>query len=50
MAISKLILCASNQRLTAGVWFGTRLHYYETFANTEAGYQAFDAFIKKIPV
>lgn len=49
MAISKLILCASNQRLTAGVWFGTRLHYYETFANTEAGYQAFDAFIKKNP-
>jgi hypothetical protein len=49
MAISKLILCASNQRLTAGVWFGTRLHYYETFANTEAGYQAFDAFVKKNP-
>lgn len=47
MAISKLILCASNHHLTAGVWFGTRLHYYETFANTESGYQAFDAFIKK---
>lgn len=49
MAISKLILCASNQRLTAGVWFGTRLHYYETFSNNEVGYQAFDAFIKKNP-
>lgn len=47
MAISKLILCASNHHLTAGVWFGTRLHYYETFANTEGGYQAFDAFIKE---
>lgn len=49
MAISKLILCASNHHLTAGVWFGTRLQHYETFANSEAGYQAFDAFIKHNP-
>jgi hypothetical protein len=49
MAISKLILCASNHHLTAGVWFGTRLQHYETFANSEAGYQAFDTFIKQNP-
>lgn len=47
MAIAKLILCASNHHLTAGVWYGTRLHYYETFANSEDGYQAFDAFIQR---
>lgn len=46
MAISKLILCASNQRLVAGVWFGSKLHHYETFENDEDGYDAFDAFIK----
>lgn len=46
MAISKLILCASNQRLIAGVWFGTKLHHYEIFENNEDGYDAFDAFIK----
>jgi hypothetical protein len=49
MAISKLILCVSNHHLTAGVWNGTRLHHYETFANSEAGYQAFDAFIQDHP-
>ncbi|MGV3582666.1 MAG: hypothetical protein ACO1N8_10190 [Methylophilus sp.] len=46
MAISKLILCASNQRLIAGVWYGTRLHHYEVFENNENGYDAFDAFVK----
>jgi hypothetical protein len=46
MAISKLILCASNHHLTAGVWFGSRLHYYQAFLNNEEGYAAFDTFIK----
>ena len=47
MATAKLILCASNQRLIAGVWFGTKLHYFETFNNHEEGYEAFDQFLKK---
>jgi hypothetical protein len=46
MAISKLILCASNHRLIAGVWHGARLHHYEIFENNEDGYDAFDAFVK----
>lgn len=46
MAISKLILCASNNHLIAGVWYGTRLHTYEKFDNTEYGYAAFEAFVK----
>ncbi|MDX1916176.1 MAG: hypothetical protein SFU55_11380 [Methylophilus sp.] len=47
MAIAKLILCASNHRLIAGVWYGTRLHFYETFENNDEGYDAFDLFIKE---
>lgn len=46
MAISKLILCASNNHLIAGVWYGTRLQTYETFDNTEQGYAAFEVFIR----
>lgn len=49
MAAAKLILCASNQRLIAGIWYGTKLHHFETFDNHEQGYEAFDQCLKKYP-
>lgn len=47
MAATKLILCASNQSVTVGVWSGVRLQVYETFENNEEGIEAFEVFIQR---
>lgn len=46
MAISKLILCVSNNHLIAGVWNGARLQTYEIFPTGEQGYADFEAFVR----
>jgi hypothetical protein len=46
MAISKLILCVSNNHLIAGVWNGSRMQTFETFENNAQGYGDFEVFVK----
>ncbi len=41
----KLILCATNQSLTAGLWHGTKLQSYAVFSNLDADYTAFGEFL-----
>ena len=41
----KLILCATNQSLTAGLWYGTKLQSYAVFNNSDTDYSAFDEFL-----
>lgn len=41
----KLILCATNQSLTAGLWYGTKLQSYAVFSNSDADYSAFGEFL-----
>ena len=41
----KLILCATNQSLTAGLWHGTKLQNYAVFSNTDQDYTAFGEFL-----
>lgn len=42
----KLILCATPQKLIAGVWRMGQLSTHQQFANDEAGYQQFARFIE----
>lgn len=42
----KLVLCASTQHLLAGCWQYGQLQSYRTFANSEAGHDAFAEFIQ----
>lgn len=41
----KLILCATNQSLTAGLWYGTKLQSYAVFSHSDADYTAFGEFL-----
>ena len=41
----KLILCATNHSLTAGLWYGTKLQSYAVFNNSDADYSAFGEFL-----
>jgi hypothetical protein len=41
----KLILCATNQSLTAGLWYGAKLQSYAVFGNSDADYTAFGEFL-----
>ena len=41
----KLILCATNQSLTAGLWHGTKLQSYAVFNNSDADYTTFSEFL-----
>lgn len=41
----KLIICITNQKLTAGLWRRGLLHSYQTYPNNEEGYEAFAAFL-----
>ena len=41
----KLILCATNQSLTAGLWYGTKLQNYAVFSNSDQDYTAFGEFL-----
>ncbi len=41
----KLILCATNKSLTAGLWYGTKLQSYAVFSNTDEDYTAFSEYL-----
>jgi hypothetical protein len=41
----KLILCATNKSLTAGLWYGTKLQTYAVFSNTDEDYTAFSEYL-----
>jgi hypothetical protein len=45
----KLILCANNNSLTAGVWHGTRLQNYAVFNNIDQDYTAFSEYLAQQP-
>ncbi len=45
----KLILCANNNSLTAGIWHGTRLQSYAVFNNADRDYTAFSEYLTKHP-
>lgn len=46
---NKLVLCASADRLLAGIWRAGKLHTHQIFLNDEAGHQAFSAFLEQFP-
>lgn len=41
----KLILCATNTSLTAGLWYGTKLQTYAVFSSTDQDYTAFSEYL-----
>ena len=41
----KIILCVSNQSLTAGLWQGTKLQSYKVFKNQDEGHTAFSLYM-----
>ncbi len=45
----KLILCANNSSLTAGIWYGTKLQSYAVFNNIDQDYTAFSEYLAKQP-
>ncbi|WP_020167059.1 MULTISPECIES: hypothetical protein [Methylotenera] len=45
----KLILCANNHSLTAGVWHGTKLQNYAVFNNIDHDYTAFSEYLAQQP-
>lgn len=45
----KLILCANNNSLTAGVWHGTKLQNYAVFNNIDQDYTAFSEYLAQQP-
>lgn len=45
----KLILCANNNSLTAGIWHGTKLQSYAVFNNIDQDYTAFSEYLSKLP-
>lgn len=46
---TKLVLCATANSLLAGLWRAGKLHGNQTFANDEAGHQAFTNFLNQYP-
>ena len=45
----KLILCANNNSLTAGLWHGTKLQNYAVFSNRDQDYTAFSEYLTQQP-
>lgn len=45
----KLILCATNSSLTAGLWYGSKLQNYAVFGNASQDYTAFSEYLAKHP-
>jgi len=45
----KLILCANNNSLTAGLWHGTKLQNYAVFSNRDQDYTAFSEYLVQQP-
>lgn len=43
----KLILCVTNQSLTAGLWHGTKLQSYQVFKNQDEDHTAFSQYLAK---
>ena len=43
----KLILCATNNSLTAGLWHGTKLQAHAVYSNTDADYTAFSQYLSQ---
>ncbi len=43
----KLILCITNQSLTAGLWHGSKLQSYQVFENHDEDYTAFSVYLSK---
>ncbi|MFW5431175.1 MAG: hypothetical protein ACKE5M_06620 [Methylophilaceae bacterium] len=41
----KIILCVTNQSLTAGLWYGTKLQSYKVFNNQDDGHTAFSQYM-----
>ena len=46
---NKLVLCATANSLLAGLWRGGKLQSNQSFANDEAGHQAFSKFLQQYP-
>ncbi len=46
---NKLVLCATAHSLLAGLWHAGILQGNQTFANDDAGHQAFAAFLQQYP-
>jgi hypothetical protein len=46
---TKLVLCATANSLLAGLWRAGKLQGSQTFANDEAGHQAFAEFLQQYP-
>lgn len=45
--LSKIILCATNSKLTAGIWRLGKLQSYQLFQNDAQGLEDFGAFLRK---
>lgn len=45
----KIILCITNQSLTAGLWHGNKLQSYQIFKNKDEDYTAFSRYLAKFP-
>ncbi len=45
----KLILCVTNQSLTAGLWQGAHLQSYKTFGNTDEDHTIFSQYLAQYP-
>ena len=45
----KLILCANNSSLTAGIWHGNKLQTYAVFNNIDQDYTTFSEYLAKQP-
>ncbi|HSR02278.1 MAG TPA: hypothetical protein VLM20_05730 [Methylophilaceae bacterium] len=43
----KLILCITNQSLTAGLWHGSKLQSHQVFENHDEDYTAFSVYLSK---
>lgn len=43
----KIILCVTNQSLTAGLWHGTKLQSYKIFKNQDEDHTAFSQYMAK---
>jgi hypothetical protein len=43
----KIILCANNTSLTAGLWYGTKLQTYAVFKNNDDDYTAFSEYLSQ---
>lgn len=44
---TKIVLCASNNKLTAGLWRLGKLQSYQVFQNDEQGFSGFRLFLQK---